>query len=48
MMWDPGGWFWTNPMMDPLHKVPHFQYSMKFGRTLLKSTNIPTPAAQKH
>ena len=48
LMWDLGGWFWTSPMMDPLHKVPFFQYTMKFGRTLLMSKNIPTPAAQKH
>ena len=47
LMWDPGGWFWTSSMMDPLQKVPFFQYTVIFGRTLLMSTNIPTPVAQK-
>ena len=48
LMWDPGGWSWTSPMMDPMQKVPFFQYNVKFGRTLLMSKNIPIPAAQKH
>ena len=48
LMWDPRGWFWTNPVMDPLQKVLFFQYIVKFGRTLLMSKNIPTPATQKH
>ena len=48
LMWDPGGWSWTSPMMDPMQKVLFFQYTVKLGRTLLMSKNIPIPAAQKH
>ena len=47
-MWDPGGWFWNNPVMDSLQKVPLSQYLVKFGRTLLMSKNTPALAAQKH
>ena len=24
LMWDPGGWSWTSPMMDPMQKVMFF------------------------
>ena len=48
MMWDPRGWFWTNSMMDPLQKVPFFQYNVKLDITLSMSKNTPTLVAQKN
>ena len=36
------------PIYTTLQKVPFFQYTVKFGKTLLMSKNIPIPAAQKH
>ena len=44
-MWDPGGWFWTSPMMDALLKVPFFQYT--FQGLMNQTTALEVPLTDK-
>ena len=43
-----GGWLWSYSLGKHNINVPFFQYSVKLGRSLLISTNVTVPIAQKH